>query len=116
MSRGWTVCYALLSLAFGVLAVLDPLGMASALTLVLGVWLLLAGVYRIVFAIRVRKLIRDEWILILSGALAGLLGLLFALNPLSGLTVASLWIGAMALIYGVLQVLVAFRLRALGKR
>ena len=89
-------------------------GMCTALVLPRA--LLLAGVYRIVFAIRVRKLIRDEWILILSGALAGLLGLLFALNPLSGLTVASLWIGAMALIYGVLQVLVAFRLRALGKR
>ena len=43
------------------------------------------------------------------------MGVLFALYPLSGLVVTTLWIGASALIYGVLQVVAAFRLRRLGK-
>ena len=107
--------YALLSIGFGILALLDPLGMASALMLVLAAWLMVAGVYRIVFAIRVRKQIEGEWMLIVSGALAVLLGVLFAVNPVSGLVVTSLWIGATALVYGVLQVVVAFRLRRLGQ-
>lgn len=115
ISRGWAVFYALLSIGFGILAMLDPLGMASALMLVLAAWLLVAGVYRIVFALRVRREIEGEWLLILSGALAVLLGVLFAINPLSGLVVTSLWIGATVLVYGVLQVVVAFRLRRLGK-
>lgn len=115
VSRGWAVFYALLSIGFGILALLDPLGMASALMLVLAAWLMVAGVYRIVFAIRVRKQIEGEWMLIVSGALAVLLGVLFAVNPVSGLVVTSLWIGATALVYGVLQVVVAFRLRRLGQ-
>jgi len=53
--------------------------------------------------------------MMLSGLLAVVLGVLFALNPLSGLMVTSLWIGAMALVYGVLQVVAAFRLRRLGR-
>ncbi|MNN05081.1 acid-resistance membrane protein [compost metagenome] len=97
------------------LAILNPLATASVLLLFLAAWLVVAGIYRIVFAIRVRKQIQGEWLLIVSGLLAVALGVMFALNPLSGLVVASLWIGALALIYGVLQIIVAFRLRSLGK-
>lgn len=115
VSRGWAVFYALVSIAFGVLALLNPLATASVLLLFLAAWLVVGGIYRIVFAIRVRRHIRGEWLLVLSGLLAVALGVLFALNPLGGLMVTSLWIGAMALVYGVLQVVVAFRLRRLGR-
>jgi len=115
VSRGWAVFYALVSIAFGVLAILNPLATASVLLLFLAAWLVVGGIYRIVFAIRVRKHIRGEWLLVLSGLLAVVLGVLFALNPLGGLMVTSLWIGAMALVYGVLQVVAAFRLRRLGR-
>ncbi|WP_313317361.1 HdeD family acid-resistance protein [Stenotrophomonas sp.] len=113
VSRGWAVFYALVSIAFGVLAVINPLVTASVLLLFLAAWLVVGGIYRIIFAIRVRKQIRGEWMLVLSGLLAVVLGVMFALNPLSGLIVTSLWIGALALVYGVLQVVAAFRLRAL---
>ncbi|MQP77292.1 HdeD family acid-resistance protein [Stenotrophomonas sp. MYb238] len=115
VSRGWAVFYALVSIAFGVLAILNPLATASVLLLFLAAWLVVGGIYRIVFAIRVRRHIRGEWLLVLSGLLAVALGVMFALNPLGGLMVTSLWIGAMALVYGVLQVVVAFRLRRLGR-
>jgi len=115
VSRRWAVFYALVSIAFGVLALINPLATASVLLLFLAAWLVVGGIYRIIFAIRVRKQIRGEWMLVLSGLLAVALGVMFALNPLSGLIVTSLWIGALALVYGVLQVIAAFRLRSLGK-
>ena len=115
VSKGWAVFYALVSIAFGVLAILNPLATASVLLLFLAAWLVVAGIYRIVFAIRVRKRIQGEWLLILSGLLAVVLGVMFALNPLSGLVVTSLWIGALALVYGVLQIIAAFKLRSLGR-
>ena len=115
VSRGWAVFYALVSIAFGVLAVINPLATASVLLLFLAAWLVVGGIYRIVFAIRVRKQISGEWMLILSGLLAVALGVMFALNPIAGLAVTPLWIGVLALIYGVLQIIAAFRLRSLGK-
>lgn len=115
VSKGWAVFYALVSIVFGVLAILNPLATASILLLFLAAWLVVGGIYRIVFAIRVRKRIEGEWLLILSGLLAVLLGVMFALNPLSGLVVTSLWIGVLALVYGVLQIIAAFKLRSLGR-
>lgn len=115
-SRGWLLLYALASLAFGVLAVINPLATASVLVLLLAAWLLVAGIYRIVFAIRVRRHIRGEWLLVLSGVLAIVLGLLLAANPYVGVAVTTLWIGVGSLLYGVLQGVVAFKLRRLLSR
>lgn len=113
VSRGWLAVYALASLVFGVLAVINPLATASVLVLLLAVWLIVAGIHRIVFAVRVRRHIQGEWLLILSGVLAIALGALLVANPLAGVAVTTLWIGIGSLIYGVLQVVVAFRLRRL---
>jgi uncharacterized membrane protein HdeD (DUF308 family) len=41
------------------------------------------------------------------------LGILFVISPLTGLVVTAWWIGAGALIYGVLQIVAALKLRAL---
>jgi uncharacterized membrane protein HdeD (DUF308 family) len=113
VSRGWLAVYALASLVFGVLAVINPLATASVLVLLLAVWLIVAGIHRIVFAVRVRRHIQGEWLLSLSGVLAIVLGALLVANPLAGVAVTTLWIGIGSLIYGVLQVVVAFRLRRL---
>ncbi len=109
--KGWLALYAILSLLFGVLAVFNPVSMAGGLVLVLAAWLIVGGIFRIVFAIRVRKLISNEWLLILSGALSIVLGVLMAMNPLAGVVVTTLWIGALFLVYGVFQIVGAFRLR-----
>ena len=42
--RGWLLVYALASVAFGVLAVLNPLATASVLILLLAAWLIVAGI------------------------------------------------------------------------
>lgn len=112
-SRGWLAFYAITSILFGGLAIANPLAMASALLLFLAAWLVVGGIYRILFAIRVRKVIEGEWLLIVSGLLAIVLGLLFAANPLTGIVVTTLWFGVGALFYGAFQVFVALRLRKL---
>ncbi|WP_314101190.1 DUF308 domain-containing protein [uncultured Stenotrophomonas sp.] len=111
--RGWALVYALASIAFGALAVINPLVTAKVLVLILSIWLIMAGVYRIVFAIRVRRQIEGEWLLIVSGVLVIVLGVMMFANPLGGVAVTTLWIGIGSLLYGILQIVVAFRLRKL---
>lgn len=113
MSKGWMWAYGLVSLLFGVLAVVNPVSMAASFVMVMAAWFIIAGVVRITMAIRVRKEIDNEWTLILSGLLAVVLGGLMLAVPLAGLLVAVIWIGAGALIYGVLQVYAALQIRKL---
>ena len=89
--------------------------LAGALLLVFAVWLLVAGILRIMFAIQVRKEIKGEWIIALSGALAIILGVLLLIAPLAGMVVMAIWIGAFAFVYGILQIVAAFRLRQLHR-
>ena len=115
-SRGWMIFYAVVSLLFGVMAVFNPVSMAATLVTVTGVWFIVAGVMRIVFAVRIRKEINNEWTLILVGLLGVALGLMMLIAPIAGLIVAVIWIGVGALIYGLLQIYVAFKIRKLSQR
>ncbi|MFC4313817.1 HdeD family acid-resistance protein [Steroidobacter flavus] len=113
VSKGWAIFYSLMSIAFGVVAITNPVAAAGGLLLFLAAWLIVAGIYRIIFAIRVREEIKGEWLIALSGLLSILLGVLFLASPLTGLVITAWWIGAGALIYGVLQIVAAFKLRTL---
>ncbi len=115
ISKGWLALYALVSIVFGLLTVFNPIATAGILLLFLAAWLIVAGVYRIVFAIRVRKEIEGEWLIALSGLLAIVLGVLYVLNPVGGLAVTTIWIGAAAIVYGVLQIIAAFKVRRLNQ-
>ncbi|HEY5805501.1 MAG TPA: DUF308 domain-containing protein [Lysobacter sp.] len=113
VSKGWLALYAIASIAFGIMGVMHPLAVAGILLLLLAVWLVVAGIWRIVLAIRIRKEIEGEWLIALSGVLAIALGVLFLGRPAAGLLTVSLWIGVTALFYGVLQIIAGFRLRKL---
>jgi uncharacterized membrane protein HdeD (DUF308 family) len=102
--------YALVSIGFGVLAISQPAQMAEAMLWLLALWLVIAGIARIVFAVQVRKLVNGEWMLALSGLLAVALGVLFFARPGIGLATIAIWVAVGALFYGVLQLWVGIKL------
>ncbi|QIL82074.1 HdeD family acid-resistance protein [Diaphorobacter sp. HDW4A] len=114
VSRGWMIFYAAVSILFGVMAVMNPLSMAATIATVTGFWFIFSGVMRIVWAVRVRKEIDNEWLLILGGVISIVLGGLLVAAPVAGVLVGAIWIGIGALVYGLLQIWAAFKLRKLS--
>ena len=53
--------------------------------------------------------------MILAGVLGILLGLLFLAEPVAGVITSALWIGILALVYGIFQIFASFRVRKLVK-
>ena len=102
----------LLSIVVGVIAFLMPAAAAFALLFVIAAWAIITGVLRISAAIRLRKEIRGEWMLILNGALSVILGILLFVIPGAGLVTLIWWLGAYAVIWGITLITLAFRLRA----
>jgi uncharacterized membrane protein HdeD (DUF308 family) len=115
--RWWVLLLqGLLGIAAAAVTLLWPGITALALLFVIAAWALVTGVLEIAVAIRLRKAITNEWLLVLSGIASVVLGVLLVLNPAVGALVVVLWIGAYALVSGALLVGLSFRLRREQKR
>jgi uncharacterized membrane protein HdeD (DUF308 family) len=110
--RSWlVVAEGALGVVAGLVGVLFIPLTALALALLIAAWAILTGIAELAAAIRLRRLISNEWLLAGGGILSIVFGLLIALFPGAGL-VAIVWIiGAYALVWGVILLALAFRLR-----
>lgn len=114
--RWWMVLWGLVGVAIGIAVFLAPAVGALALVYVIAAWAILTGAMEVAAAITWRREIRNEWVLIVAGILSVVIGGAIALFPGPG-AVALVWlIGAYAVVFGVLLVIVAFRLRDLRER
>lgn len=101
----------LISVGAGVVALLWPGLTTVVLLAMIAGWAILTGVLEIAAAIRLRREINNEWLLIVGGLLSIGLGVLLILQPAAG-GLALIWtIGAYALLFGALLVVLGFRLR-----
>ena len=106
----------LLGIAAGVTTLLWPGVTQLVLMMVIAGWAVGTGVFQIGAAIRLRKEIQGEWALGLSGALSVLFGLMMIVSPGAG-ALAVVWlIAGYAIAFGVLLIVLGFRLRSYGTR
>lgn len=103
----------LLSVAAGVIALAWPGETAVILLIVIAAWSIVRGVAEIAAAIRLRTVVNNEWLLILSGICSILFGMILFAKPRVG-ALAVLWIIATyAIVGGIVLIGLSLRLRAL---
>jgi uncharacterized membrane protein HdeD (DUF308 family) len=120
---GTLVASGVLSIAAGVVVLIWPQIASISLTAFLwgmiSMWAITTGIFEIAAAIRLRREIPGEWLLVLSGILSLTLGvgalLLFWFNPLASLVTLGLFISYNWLASGITQLLLAFKLFRLQK-
>jgi uncharacterized membrane protein HdeD (DUF308 family) len=95
----------------GIVTFMWPGITAMVLLYLIGFWAILTGVLEIVAGIRLRQAIANEMLLILMGVISILFGILIILFPGAGALAVIFWIGAYALVFGIILIALAFRLR-----
>ena len=70
----------------------------------------MTGAFEIAAAIKLRKIISGEWLLALAGVLSVILGLLIAAYPGAGAVLLVSWIGAYAIVYGIVTLALAWHM------
>jgi uncharacterized membrane protein HdeD (DUF308 family) len=101
-----------LGMGAGIISFIWPDITAFALVYLISAWAVVTGVLEIVAAIRLRREIRGEWMLALSGVFSLVLGMLFAFAPYAGIMALVLSLGAYTTAFGILLIWLGFRLRA----
>ncbi len=111
LPRWWLAVVGLLGIAAGIVTFAWP-GMTALLLLwFIAGWAIATGVMQIVGAIRLRKEIDNEWWLVAGGVLSVVFGLVLVVQPGAGALALLFGIGAYAVVYGIILVSFAFRLR-----
>jgi uncharacterized membrane protein HdeD (DUF308 family) len=82
----------------------------------IAVWAIATGVLQIVAAIRLRKEIKGEWLLVMGGLASVAFGVILLAQPAAGALILLWLIASFALVFGVMLVAFSFRLRKFGKQ
>jgi uncharacterized membrane protein HdeD (DUF308 family) len=110
--RWWAVLLGgVAGIVIGLLTFFWPGTTALALLYFIAAWALVTGILQIVAAIQLRRVITNEWMMILNGIASIIFSVLLFIFPGAG-ALSLLWlIGAYAIVFGILLIILAFRLR-----
>jgi uncharacterized membrane protein HdeD (DUF308 family) len=115
--KAWPlIVVGIIGLAAGIATFLYPGITALVLLTFIAGWAFVTGIFQILAAIRFRKVIQNELMLALSGILSVAFGVIMFARPGAG-ALAVIWIIAWyALLTGVLQLMLGFRMKGLSHR
>ncbi|HEY2589900.1 MAG TPA: HdeD family acid-resistance protein [Tepidisphaeraceae bacterium] len=112
----WLILTGVLGILAGIIAIVHPGLAITVLLLFIGFWAIARGIMEIVAAIALRREVANEFLLLLSGLISILFGILLVARPGTG-ALALVWlVGTLAIVYGVFEIGLAFRLRQLKGR
>ena len=103
-----------LGILAGLVAFILPGLTAVALLYLIAVWAIVTGVAEVILALELRREIEGEWAMIAGGAVSILFGIILAVLPAVGILSLVWLIGIYAIVFGVLLLILAFRVR--GRR
>ena len=86
-------------------AIFSPGVAAKALTWILGIWLIVRGVFELIGAFTRKLTTTPRWLILLSAAFSVLLGILFVANPGAAVVGIAVFLGVVALMWGAVFVL-----------
>jgi uncharacterized membrane protein HdeD (DUF308 family) len=108
---GWMLVEGIVCIVAALVAFFTPGVGALAIVWLVAAWAVVTGVLEIAAGVRLRKVIEGEWMLILAGVLALMLGFFIMSRPGLGVVLLATWLGAYAIFAGIVTLLLAFRIR-----
>jgi uncharacterized membrane protein HdeD (DUF308 family) len=108
--RVWLVVMGIIAVLAGIFAVTSPGLAAATLTLLLGLWLIVRGLFEVFGAFSSTRE-APRWLLLVGGALSLVLGVLFVANPGASAVALAALLGAIAMVWGVVFVVAGIAMR-----
>lgn len=110
-NKGLRIIEGLIFLGAGIVVLLNPLSALGGIMIFIAAWAILSGIVHIVGAIKMRKVITNEWLMILNGVVSIIFGILLAGNLIQGAGVMLMVFGAFAILSGIFSIMLSFRIK-----
>ncbi len=111
--RGLHIFEGIVSIIFGLLFLFMPGFVFSFIMYFIAFWAIIGGIMQIIYAIKLRKEIPNEWMSILSGVITLIFGILVLFNILAGASALVMVFGIYALIWGLMLIALSFKVKGL---
>lgn len=108
---GLLLAESILNILMGAIAFLFPISAVLAFVIITAAWALLTGALMLAAAFKLDAE-RGKWWMVLAGVVSILFGVALVISPLIGAVVLTWWVGAYAIVFGIVLLILAFRLRA----
>lgn len=102
----------LLGVILGILTFYNPFATGAALIYLIAFWAMLAGLFELIIAIRLRKVTTGEGWYMAGGLLTIIFGILLVSNPVAAAVTLTWMFGIYAIITGIMLISLSFRLRS----
>ncbi|BFU45727.1 HdeD family acid-resistance protein [Krasilnikovia sp. MM14-A1004] len=109
-SRSWLIVQGIAAVLMGILTFVWPGVTTLVLLWLIAAWALITGVLQVVAAVLLRREMRHEWLLALSGMLSVAFGILLIVWPAAGALAILTLIGAYAILFGIALAVLGVRL------
>jgi uncharacterized membrane protein HdeD (DUF308 family) len=107
----WLLAEAILNLIMGSIAAFFPTAAVLAFVLMTAAWALLSGGTMLAAAFQLH-VSHGRWWLVLGGLVSVVWGIMLVIAPLIGAVVLTWWLGAYAMVFGILLLVLSFQLRS----
>jgi uncharacterized membrane protein HdeD (DUF308 family) len=108
-SWGWVLFFGIVTLILGVLVVIRPKDTVYAFAILLGIWLFVAGLFRIVMAIADSEdTAGSRWFVAVLGLLSVIIGILFLRHTEETVTTLAFLIGLFWVVGGIIEFFTAY--------
>ncbi len=114
--RGWLILQGILGVVVGIVTLLWLHTSSVVLVYLIAAWAIVTGTLEIVAATELRNEIEHAGWFILTGSVSVLVGVLLAWQPSAGAVALAWLLGAFAIVYGIVQLVIAFRLHDVDKQ
>lgn len=102
-------------LIIGILFIASPVFVLASIVYFIGIWALISGVMQIIFALKLRKVIENEWIAVIGGIISIIFALVLFFNVAASANAVVMVIGVFAIISGIMQMILSFKIKGLKK-
>jgi len=107
---GALVLEGILDLIIAAIVFFWPVEALVAIIYFIAIWAVITGIALIAAGIAMIR-VNGEWLLVLSGIISILLGIILFVQPGAGVIALSWWLGVYALLFGIAMIAAAFRMR-----